>query len=1020
MYFRFSLAKKFVLAFFLLASLPLGVLGFWNLRSMRQVAQGAIASATEKLESRAGKALEVRATDLAKQVSQLLDSCGSDLLTLKMLPRNAQVYLRFSADHQGYIWVQDPGGNTPNGMRRKIPLYREVAFIDAQGRELVRVSGGKIVEQSRLRNVADPKNTTYKSEKYFQEAAKLQSGQIWVSHLTGWYVDRKLALLGRRYEGVVRFATPCRDSGGKLEGVLVLSLDCRHLMGFTSHLLPSGKLSGFPTYSSGNYVFMFDDLGWIISHPKPSDIRGLLPDGRGFDTGSRSYTRKKLLAGEVPFNLDHVGFISPNYALIARRVRHLRSGITDTLNVAGTPRIMAYAPILYNRPPYNRYGIFGGITVGLETEKFAEPALQAGRKIDEMVAKTKRNSLLVLAASVLLAVGLALGLSKTLTRPILYLADKTREIAAGNPVGDLAVRTGDELELLSVNFAHMAREILQHRKSLEESLRELGQSKIAVERHTKQLEKQLRVLNNIHYLSQYLSTVHDRDQVLETVLETCVEGLGFDRAIIYLLDKKTNRLVCHNTFGFSQGDEKLAVQASYDVDLHDCVPTRVFKTSKTMFVKDIRTHKDATPLDLKICRNAQTDFFVFTPIKSHGVAKGVLGADTKICRREIRQIDVESLEILANDAARAMERSELYGRLVAERNFIESIVSNISNAIITLDASGKITWFNPFSEAVFGGRREEVLARHYREAFAALPAWVETIEKHLCAPGPNSTEFRAVFQDGRQKVLEVHFSRIPQEGPDGFLIIVRDITQRKLVEEHLRRSDRLISLGVLAAGIAHEIRNPLTGISLLLDDLHDHLHELPRERELIQRSLQEIDRLENLINGLMDFAVPSDRMKFELRTLSLILDNTLFLVKKLCKNNSISLSVHIEETLPLLSLDAEKIQQALLNLLMNAIQAMPEGGRLDIEASTISPPEYLDSEGAVRITVADTGSGIAQEDLSYVFDPFFTRNKSGCGLGLAIAHSIVREHRGHISIISKQGQGTTVWVDLPVVKSDGA
>jgi PAS domain S-box-containing protein len=1007
---RFSIAQKFVFAFLLLALAPMVALGFWTLRGMRQVAQSAIASSTAQLESRAGKALELRAVDLASRVGQFLQSREADLLTLKMLPRNPEVYLQFCLNHQRDIWVRDLVSGNPTGIHKLIPLYREISFIDANGMERVRVRDGQIVPPSKLRNVANPENTTYKSERYFDEASRLESGRIWVSHLTGWYVGRAQALRGRRYEGVIRFATPCRDKRGRLEGVLVLSLDSRHLMELTSHVLPSAKKFGFPTYSSGNYVFMFDDQGWIISHPKPSDIRGLLPDGSGFSTSPTSYTRARLLAGREPFNLDHVNFINPNYQLIAREVRALHSGVTSTFNVAGTPRILAYAPILYDRPPYNRLGIFGGITVGLETAKFKEPALLASLKIDEMVAKTKRNSLLFLAGSALLAIGLALALSRTFTRPILYLAAKAREIAAGCTVEEVSVHTGDELEVLAVNFAHMAREILEHQKSLEVSLCELAQSKLAVEHHTEQLEKQLRVLNNIHYLSQYLSTVHDREQMLRTVLKTCVEGLGFDRAILYLFDDRSRRLVCRNTYGFSAEDEKLAVKASYDIDRQVCVPTRAFRDAKTIFVRDIHSEKEATPLDLKISRKSGTDFFVFTPIKSQGSVKGVLGADTKVCRRELEQIDVESLEILANDAAHAMEHSELYNRLVAERNFVESIVTHITNGIITLDGQGKITWFNPYSERVFGRKREEVLALHYREAFVSLPSWIDAIEGNLSSPPGNSIEFRTAFHDGKEKVLDVHFSTIRQ---DAFLIIVHDVTQRKLMEEHLRRSDRLISLGVLAAGIAHEIRNPLTGISLLLDDLHDHLHEMPEERDLIRRSLQEIDRLENLINGLVDFAVPSRPMRLELHPIAGVLEKTLFLTKKLCKDHNISLSVQTEQSLPRLRFDSEKMQQALLNLLMNAIQAMPEGGRLRIGAKTIAPADHIESAWAVRITVEDTGKGIAPEDIPYVFDPFFTRNKSGCGLGLAIVYGIVREHGGRISLSSKPGSGTTVWFDLP-------
>ncbi|MGO9017672.1 MAG: ATP-binding protein [Syntrophobacteraceae bacterium] len=1019
---RLSIAKKIIFAFLLLSISPLGILGFWTLRSMMEIGESAINSTTAQLESRARESLELRAVELAKRVSQLLQSCEADLLTLKMLPQDPGVYLRFSLNHRRDIWTCDLVDGKPTEVHKELPLYKEIAFLGADGVERVRILDDHIVDQSGLRNVSKPENTTYKSERYFEEASRLKSNEINVSHLTGWYIGQgRQSPEGRNYEGVIRFATPCTDELGRFQGIIVLSLDHRHLMELTLHILPTEeRFVVFPDYSSGNYAFMFDDQGWIISHPKRSDIRGVLPDGSGFDAGGESYNRERILAGQAPFNLDHVSFINPNYPKIASEVRALRSGVTSTFNVGGTPRIMAYAPIFYDRPPYNRYGIFGGITIGVETAKFEEPALVARLRIDEMVAQTKKSSLLILAGAALFAVGLAVALSRTLTGPILYLAGKAKEIAAGRIPDHVAVRTGDELELLAANFADMAREVREHRESLEQSLAELAQSKKAVEQHTVQLEKQFRVLNNIYYLSQYLSTVYDRDQVLHTVLKTCVEGLGFDRAVLYLYDERSHRLVCHKTFGFSLEDEKLAMEASYDIDTQDCIPTRVFRSSKTIFVRDIHSEEQATPLDLKISQIGQSDFFVFTPLKSRGRVTGILGADNKVCRREIKEIDVGSLEILANDAARAMERSDLYSHLLEERNFVESIVTHITNGIITLDAAGKITWFNPYSEAVFGISREQALGNDYREVFAELPSWVDTIGQYLVSPesGQGSIEYRCAFRDSKEKVLEVHFSSIRQErqNKDVFLIIVSDITQRELMEEHLRRSDRLISLGVLAAGIAHEIRNPLTGISLLMDDLHDHLHALPTERELIEKSLREIDRLENLINGLLDFAVPSRQIKLELHPPGDVLQNTLFLVKKLCRDHNISLVVNSENSIPLVRLDPEKLQQALLNLLMNAIQAMPEGGDLRVQVKKVSAGESLLSRSAVRIAVHDSGKGISPEDIPYVFDPFFTRNTSGCGLGLAIVHSIVREHGGQISLSSQLGRGTTFWIDLPIVR----
>jgi signal transduction histidine kinase len=199
--------------------------------------------------------------------------------------------------------------------------------------------------------------------------------------------------------------------------------------------------------------------------------------------------------------------------------------------------------------------------------------------------------------------------------------------------------------------------------------------------------------------------------------------------------------------------------------------------------------------------------------------------------------------------------------------------------------------------------------------------------------------------------------------------------------------------------------------------LHDNLEAKPQERELIQKSLQEIDRLENLISGLLDFAVPSRAVNLEVRPLGNVLQNTLFLVKKLCKNQGISLATHTDDDLPLLNLDPEKLQQAILNLLLNAIQAMPDGGKLSIEVRNAAPKESLLSEQAVRIVVSDTGKGISSEDIPYIFDPFFSRSPSGCGLGLAIVHGIVHEHKGRISVSSQPDRGTTFWVELPAVNN---
>ncbi len=1025
----FSILKKFIMAFLLLSIVPIVVLGVYTTHHIWKVGARAIDSSTAELERRAREAIELRAIELADRVAHFLRGCEADLYTLQMLPPDPQVYQRFSLTHRGRIWTREGTNEAPVEVRRDIPLYREIAFIGPAGRELVRIVDDQIAEPHELRDVSRPENTTYRCERYFEETRSLPAGEIYVSHVTGWYVTREeqlqgapsveAAVEGRKYEGVVRFAVPSRADDGSFQGMVMLSLDHRHLMEMTQHVLPTEeRFVLFPSYSSGNYAFMFDDEGWMITHPKFWDIRGVLPDGSMVDPGAPGYNRERMVAGVLPFNLDHVDFIHPNYPFIAQQVREGRSGVTNTFSVGGVPRVMAYAPIFYESGPYRKHGIFGGITIGVQTAKFQEPALLTRTRIDEMVAATKRNALLVVALSALAAVVLAVVLARTFTRPILCLTRRAQEIAQGRPARELDVHTGDELEILAREFARMDEEIRLNRESLERSLAQLEESKRAVESHSEELEKRIRILKNIHYLSHYLGVVFDGELVLRTVLKTCVEGLGFDRALLYLYDADSGRLVCRDTFGFSPEQDRLARSASYDLCQHDCIPTKVYRFGETIFVKDIHSEKLATPLDLKISQVGGSFVFVFTPVKVRDQVIGVLGADNAVSRRPIEEVQVESLQILANDAARAVERSQLYEQITTERNFIQSIFRHMTSGIITLNDSGTITSMNPYVERVFEVSRAAAVQKPFVAAFADHPEWTGAVQAFLGDSTRNEHQMEQVVRrgGGREAVLEVHLSRIRQEKniPPTVLILLRDVTNRKRLEKYLRRSDRLISLGTLAAGIAHEIRNPLTGVSLMLDDLHDHLVEHPGQRDIIERALQEIERLEKLISGLLDFASPSRDAPRSPRAVDAEIQQTLFLVKKQCRSRGVRVSVGLEPGLPPLRMDPERFRQALLNLFLNAVQAMPDGGELSLTVQRVGGERSLLESDAVSFRIADTGCGIDPADMDYIFDPFFTRNPSGVGLGLSIVHSIVEEHGGRITVSSTPGKGTVFRLDFPV------
>jgi signal transduction histidine kinase len=238
----------------------------------------------------------------------------------------------------------------------------------------------------------------------------------------------------------------------------------------------------------------------------------------------------------------------------------------------------------------------------------------------------------------------------------------------------------------------------------------------------------------------------------------------------------------------------------------------------------------------------------------------------------------------------------------------------------------------------------------------------------------------------------------------GRIVTVEDLTERTGMRHRIARMERLASLGRLSAGLAHEIRNPLTGVSLLLDELHDRLLGQSGDQDLIRRALGEMERLEGLVNELLNFA-SRPQARLERGDVGSVLRDILFLVKKQCRNAGVVLEETVAGDLQPMQLDSAKLKQAFLNLLTNAIDAMPDGGLLRVEAQN--------DQGGVQITVADTGVGIPADRIPLVFEPFYTSKGEGTGLGLAITHNIVSDHGGRIEVRSHPGQGTTFLLWFP-------
>jgi two-component system sensor histidine kinase HydH len=229
------------------------------------------------------------------------------------------------------------------------------------------------------------------------------------------------------------------------------------------------------------------------------------------------------------------------------------------------------------------------------------------------------------------------------------------------------------------------------------------------------------------------------------------------------------------------------------------------------------------------------------------------------------------------------------------------------------------------------------------------------------------------------------------------------------LEQEVKRSQRLAAVGRLAAGVAHEIRNPLSSIKGFATYFKEKLQDVPEARDTAGIMIQEVERLDRVIGQLLEFARPSQLFTAPVRAADLV-GHSLRLIEGDARAKGIELTSKIPENLPEINVDADRMSQVLLNLYLNAIQAMDAGGTLAIEVCRD------ETRKSTQILIRDNGPGIPDQDRERIFDPYFTTKPDGTGLGLAIVHKIIEAHGGEIDIESRPGQGTKVTVTLTDVK----
>jgi PAS domain S-box-containing protein len=530
-------------------------------------------------------------------------------------------------------------------------------------------------------------------------------------------------------------------------------------------------------------------------------------------------------------------------------------------------------------------------------------------------------------------------------------------------------------------------------------------------------EQSNQIISNIYRISSLLTEPSLIEKVLTSIMETVKYDLGFDRSTMFLINKEKMLLECKFISGFTDKQENIARSKPFNLQLHDCIETKVALLGKPILVVDFDSDTTVTNVDKIVTANLDRGCTLYVPLKVKGEIIGILGVDKKRGEAVMAEQEIESLSIFANFASIVIENSRLYEDLLKEKNFSENILNSSINGILTTDIRGRITSLNPAAEEILGIKKEQVHNSSLQEIFNSIPEIEGMLSKTLIEreriKGYENTFKRC---DGTNVILNISSSPIIDDDGNllGTLLLIEDITSERKRDEYLQRMSRLISLGELAAGVAHEIRNPLTGIGVVLDILKNRQRLSKSDKNLLDDAMQEIERLEKIVSDLLAFARPK-AFNFEMVGINDIIKSIYFLISEQCNNQNIKLITRHGRRLPKSLMDQEKIRQGLLNIVINAIQAMPRGGDLGIETACQIIKDNGNEEKLLVITISDTGSGIPELVKDRIFDPFFTTHTEGTGLGLSITHSIIKEHRGTIKFESEEGKGTNFIVSLPIV-----
>jgi two-component system NtrC family sensor kinase len=437
--------------------------------------------------------------------------------------------------------------------------------------------------------------------------------------------------------------------------------------------------------------------------------------------------------------------------------------------------------------------------------------------------------------------------------------------------------------------------------------------------------------------------------------------------------------------------------------------------SGVLFFESARSATDVLPSVRRTLEELDLNYFIPCRFRDRIVA--VLGLGKTVDGDYLSSDDLELLSTIAGYVAIAIENARLYQSLEQKavqierlKDFSENIVESLNIGVLTVDLEDRVESWNPQVEDLLSIPRTEALHHRLDEV---LPAdLVGEIRGHATSDRVAGIyKYRLTTRAGRHVV--VNASIAPLVGKSGTrlgrLILLDDITQRVRMEDQLVQTEKLTSLGLLAAGVAHEVNTPLAVISNYIQMLAKQIPADDPRQKTIERIVKQTFRASEIVNNLLNFS-RTGAAEFVEVDINSVLEETLTLVQHPFKTAQVNVIKNYNSKLPPVLGSITRLQQVFLNLFMNARDSMPQGGMLEVRTAA--------QNGHVEIEVTDTGSGISPEHIQRIFDPFFTTKPTGrgTGLGLSVSYGIIKEHLGKVDVRSTPGKGTSFRLEFPVAR----